>query len=410
MGRALANEYSVEVEAEGTFNDGTGIFSGSQAIAGVFGLDPTSARFPVIEDETYTLDNGTHEGIKGVAHPEISVPFSMHVEGLGTAAGDTVTASTTAQVELNAAALQCAPKLTTGSTVAATTTTTSVVEDADDAHAPDGTYTILPVTLNDGTIEARGGTYTGAADTASLTQALSSAPDVGNVIYGGALLRYVHTWAGAAGRSLQIRAIGNDTAQHFRLNGAVLERTMAAVGPQDVPTFAYNARAASFADLFSDTRATPTVNRRKVFAGGEIAFSLFGNTTVDAFQWLRIEFNDGISYIADEDGNNSDGIVGWTRAKSRPQVMLTIPHDAAALTGMTASSFRAAWRDGGADSLFQLCATYGRTAGASWTRFYPKLRLKGWSRVELDGLDAQVLTLEPATGLTNGELWVEKHW
>lgn len=407
MGRKRTDEYTLECEAESTFADATGLFAGSELVAGIGGLDVSSLMNPVIEDTAYTTDAGSHEGIEGKPYGDISVPCTMHVEGVG-AAVTSGAASLTAQGALNAAAMGCTPLLTTGSTASGVPTTTEVVEADDDAHAPDGDYTILPVALGGGVVEARGGTYDAASDTFTALQAFSSAPSAGAALYGGIQLRFVWEWSGAAGYSLGVRLVGKDSAQNRSMRGVVVERSMAAVGPRDVPTWAYALRAAGFGDLFSDTQVLPTLNKRKVFAGSQILLSKFGNTAGLAIQSVRLEFADGNVWIPDEDGNDDDGCVGWVRGKSVPRVILTVPHDQAVPAGFSGSDFRTLKRTGGDESLFHLGTTFGRVPGASFSRYYPKLRLKQWAQATVDELDCQVLTFEPVTGVA--EAWVEKHW
>lgn len=401
----LANEFTVEVAAESTFNDSTSLETA--VIGGIYGLDLSSVRNPVIEDETYTTDGGSHEGIEGVPHAEIGIPFSMPIEGVGSAQGDGNYPGLTAQVSLNAAAMQCTPHNLTGSLVSSATTG-SVTEDADDRHAPGaGTYTILACELTDGTIEARGGTYNAGTDTFTPSQEFSAEPS--GTIYGGTLLHRVDSWSGAVGRSLNVKFLGNDSGQHTEVRGCVAERSMAAFGPQDVPSFSYNLRGVAFEDLFADIRQLPTLNRRRVFAGAKVILSKFGSPSFKRLQTWRIEFADNDSFSVDEDLNEESGAAGWTRTKNTPQIKITIPHDTTPPAEIGSTTFRESKRDGGEDALYQLTVTYGTSAGQSWTRYYPKLRLKNWSRTTVGEFDGQMLTFEPATG-TGLELYCDLHW
>lgn len=404
MARQRKDEYVPELLIESTFAtepSWTGELTGS-----ISNVDLSSVKTPMIEDESYTTDGGTHERIEGLAWSNVSVPMSMKAEGLQVSPADGVTAIDTFQTTMVSLAMQQAPNLTDTDTIAAAPAPAITGFDFVTAASQSAAGIVMvPYEVSTGVYEARPATVSGT--TITFLMDASAVPSAADDVLGASQIQYV--W-NPTDRSASMRFVGNDSLQHRYMQGVVAGLNIPEFGPGDVPMMDFTLQAAAVQqNPGADVRATPTTPRGRVFAGGEIRIGAYGTSTTPlSICGSRIAItNLGGGFLADECGNATLGVASWgVRPKGPVQVQVTFPHDVipSAISGNTSASWYEALRTGGSESLFHLMFTLGQNVPAysqSW--YFPKLRLVETNDGEVNEQDARVCVFEAATGLTSTE-------
>lgn len=381
MGYENIDEYELQLEDETTFNDETGLFSGSESVVkmrdGTFNRESINRNW--IEDTSVVHDGGSNRPIPGTSFEVLTgIPVGTYAEGLGgSGAGDGVAATETGFTKLLASSLQDTPQTQTGSTVAAGTTTTSLVEADAGNHEPSDTFGLIAVVMDDGSIEVVP-TNSYSTDTATLLMELSGVPTTGNTVPGGVYAELVDKWTAAVAYSLGMRFIGNDSAQNRKLLGAVSNFSIPAVQPEQVPVIDWQINAAQWGMNFSDSKNYAGSNRGKVLAGSELKLAALGETSFDSPKYHSASFSLGRAYQPDSDGTDDDGICGWSKSNTLPEFTLTVAHDVAAPSNLTSSSSTFYDSLVSEDDSYHLLWNLGRVMGRGFALYFPDCHLHSW--------------------------------
>lgn len=414
--RARIDEYVLEVEREPAFNDDTDMFDGDPDDPyrlSMLSFDRASIADAYVEDESMRITGGGREKIQIPAHGSLRPTFGCYIHGQGVPCGDGITATENGHVLLAMAAMQCEPDYTTGSTVAADPAPAvgAITESDVGAHAValDGGIGIAAVALPTGRIEPRAYTY----DDGELTPLMnfSEVPAAGAIIYGGAQLEHIHTFAGAPPVSLGLRFVGNDRRQNRRVHGAVLKRAMPNVRGNQVPRIDYSVFGASFVARESMTRVCAPKSRAKALAPCEFLIAKFGNAVFLRPQLLGVSWDDGREWYADTDDHDSDHCVGWQRPHTAlPHIKCTVPHNQAVPNGISVDDWHEILRnDAGTNNDFHIQFSACLTPGKGFTRYYPRWILDTVEDTEVEGDDALTLTFVPLD-CTHLPDFVELNW
>lgn len=397
------DEFVVEGEIESTWDDDTGLFAGSEMQLDIEEHDLSSVEEVYEQNPAYITDGGELDFNRKL--PEIRPTLKTQMRGLETPAGDGDTAATTLFLELLAVALQQAPVLTTGSTIkaASSPSTTSITEDDSTNTDPSPlTRGCIGVTLDDGTVEARWGSYSSGVWT--LDQALSDTPSEGAEIYGAGILLNVQRWTLPMLRSIAMQFVSNSTGQHVRVTGCGVDFDLGGeLTAEDIPTLMFTLFGASQSRPGSQTADTdPSYAKGVVMAGGEFLLSKYGNSAIQPIVGT-MEFTPNRSLAKVQDPNhrktNGGGMAGWRRATPKaniPELKLKVDRGSSLPTGFTASTWREAIATG--ENELQYTANFGnRIPGQIFSLNLPRLKLVNVvGDQDVDELDYIELTLRAA--------------
>lgn len=400
MALARAGTHAIRLALESTFGTEPASYDSNKKSVQAWDIDVSSLKETEFENQAVKTDLMPHETGVGPSHPENAPSFSCYCEGLGTAAGDGVAASPTVLTWLMAICLGGTISNSTGSTVktGSSPTTTSVAETDAANHAAN---TLVGFEIGGECCVRPVAGY--STDTMTLLMALPSAPSEGDEIYGGSGLHYSET----AVQTAYLEAIGKGTYENFEAAGVVGNFSLPEVAATQPQTISFALRAATFTEDVSATQTAPTNARPISIAGGEFLLGAYGNTAASALKWARWSLELNNEWDADEACNEDDGIDGWSKMGADFRLTLHVRADTAPPTGISASTFRQSFLDGGSDNLYHVLLSFGqKTAGKICAFYLPKLRLiTKPERVEVDGKAAQKLTFAGVQGMTEDAIW-----
>lgn len=401
---ARSGTHVLSVAVETAFNTENSPFT-VQSLA-TWDLGPGLKNQP-IENQAVRVELGEQKPGLGITHPDSELTFSTYVAGLGTAAGDATAATATAMTTLIAGCLGGTPAASTGSTVkaASSPTTTSVAETDAANHAAN---TLVGFQKPDGTVEVR--PVAGyATDTMTLLMALSSAPDEGDVIYGGMNVKNVESSL----TTIQGQAVGKNTAQNYKLYGSVGNFTLNEAAESEAQTLSFSLKAGSFTRYESLTQTAPTLSRPLVNAGGEYQIAKYGNTAGDALDLMRVGIDLGREYTADPAANDSDGLCGWVLTNQQTRITLLVRDTETMPTGFSVSNYFSSFNDTDeTENDYHILLNFGqKVAGKIFSIYIPRCHLiMQPDPVDMDGIMCQKLTfaLSQDSSITN-KIWIAQH-
>lgn len=358
----------------------------------------TGMKRQAIENSAVRVDLGEHPPGLGLQYPESEVGFTTYLQGLGTAAGDGVTAARNAFSTLMASCLGGTPTLSTGSVATGTPTTLEVIEADLDAHADDE---IAGFEVG-GLVYARPiGTYDSGTGTCDLLMALPSAPVADDVVYGAVNIKSAETSL----FRMQGQLAGKNTAQNYKFYGCVGNFSLPESTEAEAQSVNFTYQMGKFTrydTLDSGVHVAPSVLRPLVNAGGEFLLAKFGQTATTSLSLLRIGVELARTYTADPDAGDDSGLCGWVLTDQQTRITLHVRDTATLPTGISASNYYSAFGSATlSENDFHLLLNFGKkTPGSICSFYFPRIHMVNDPEpVDIDGIAAQKLTF----ALTQGQ-------
>jgi len=416
MARKRAGTHAIRIEGEATFGTIPASFPTNADPIQAWGISVSNkqSEFP---NEAVMTDLGQHETGYGPSHDENELTFSTYMEGLGTAAASTVQAIATAFTTLHEISLGGTVNLSTGATVEPTATagapnSTVLVESTINGNQTANSLVCFLDASSDPHV--RPVSTISGTDGMTLLMELPAIPADSSVIYGGAGVQFAEQTT----QTGYYEAIGKSTASgddDHEGTGCVATFGWAEVNGNQPQTLSWTVKSGDFVEdgsVTSSTQVAPTNARPIALAGGDFLIAAYGSSAVSNIDLSGSAFTLNREWSADEAPNEQDNIEGWTCLNCPAELTIFMKPTAATPTGITASTYRAAWISGGSETLYHMLFQFGRVVGNVVAYYFPRMRMsKKPERVERNGKTAQKLTFVFAQGANStatGFVWMRQ--